>query len=122
MCSNCIDIFPFNGCIEEEFCQLANNIYRSNWFYQNVNNSIFNPFQVNLDSEHYHSMDDHEPDINYYLKCQNLKNICNSDYYETDEYNNKITKISSSTLLTMFHKIRSASKNSGNISNFWMHF
>jgi len=116
ICRYCADIFPFNICIDEElFKKLANNTYTSNskLITRDCNTLIFNPFELSSRENDNNSWDDNDPDVNYFLQDQNLKNMCNSEYYDIEEFQKNILEINTTQTLSMIHtNIRSACKHS----------
>ena len=114
MCTYCIyDCLPF-VCIDDEnlfmetLLELRDDIFTLSL--QELNEKIFNPFELNQDSLSDPLMDV-DPDNNYF---SNLTiSTLNSEYYLEDSFNNKCNELSiSSKNFSMIHmNIRSAQKN-----------
>ena len=122
MCLSCIDLFPFNQCLDESsFLQLTTNMYTQRLFIpQNYNAMLFDPFQLQSNSSH-NNWDDQDPDIHYYATKHNLTNLCNSEYYDIENFIKASSNMKSPTTLSLIHSnIRSASKNADNMSTFLM--
>ncbi len=85
MCTNCINIFPFNINSDNElFIKLANNSYRMKLSI-NCDELLFDPFRLIYDlNTSIHSGDDYDPDINYYDKSSKFDNLCESKYFDSD--------------------------------------
>ena len=112
MCPDCMNIFPFNHCVDDDlFLQLTSNVYDRDLFIpRNSNELLFEPFDLQSDIFDNNDWDEHDPDIQYYLKTQNLINMCNSEYYDVDQFNSAILNIQSKTTFS--------SKNADDLSTF----
>ena len=93
MCSSCINIFPFNQCLDESiFLQRTTNNYTPRLFIpHNYNDKMFDPFELQsttVTDSCYNNWDDQDPDIQYYATSHNLRNLCNSEYYDVEKFIN----------------------------------
>ena len=82
----------------------------------NCEHFLFNPFELKDTVKDAIPCDEYDPDIHYYSDSQN---ICDSSYFDIDEFNATISKSKLAKRLSMNHcNIRSASKNSNDFSNY----
>jgi len=118
LCRNCINIFPFNHCQDNDlFLQLANNTYTNKGLRSRCNELIFDPFETN--SLDINSWDKSDPDLNYYIHNQDMS-TCNSEYFDIEPFNEalKQTNLHCGTFSLLHNNIRSASKNANDLSIF----
>jgi hypothetical protein len=114
-CNQCINIFPFNHIsFHDNFIAALSSTNVQN--IPDYTELVFNPLEIN-DSENNISIDEIDPDSYFDGLQQNIRDVCNSNYYtdemllqlakRNDKYDNK---------LSMMHcNIRSLSKNCDNL-------
>lgn len=119
-CHKCICLFPFNHIIDENvFVKLTKNIWKRNIPF-NCEDLLFDPFEHLKLNDVKLPCDQYDPDIQHYSGSQNIDEVCNSNYYDNEEFNNMISD-NSSRKLSFYHcNVRSARHNSTNLSNYMM--
>ena len=116
MCHNCIYVFPFNTVLEQDlFVKLTQNQWKSNVTIK-CQDLLFDPFErlkshdIKLPCDHYH------PDIQHFTDSHNIDEVCNSNYYDSEEFNNMLPN---NAKLSFYHcNLRSAKHNSIDLSNY----
>ena len=86
--------------------------------YRNCENILFNPFEFVVDENNALPCDDYDPDLHYYSQSQKFTDLCNSNYYDIDQFNNNSSPPKKDKQFSMYHcNIRSVTKNGNNLSN-----
>ncbi len=117
ICRDCINVLPFNNIVDNDnfLKAITNNDNRS---YLGCENILFNPFELLPDTNVTAPYSDYDPDMHYYNSSQHLSNLCNSKYYDMEEFNKATLIQKKENHYSMFHcNIRSVTKNRNNLSN-----
>ena len=119
ICDICVNIFPFNNIISNESFvkNVTNNDTQPNLTCDKL---LFNTFEVhedNMDTQNMLPCTDTDPDQHYYSQLHDSQKLCDSKYYNIDEFNRATIRNVNYKKFSMYHcNIRSATKNGNNLS------
>jgi hypothetical protein len=116
MCNECINILPFNHLSEND--EFMNTLTKNDSKpYLNCQNLLFNPFELLPDNDKAYPCSSYDADQHYFNQSHEINNLCNSNYYNIDEFNNANSSQHKEKQCSMYHcNIRSVTKNGNNLS------
>ena len=121
-CLSCSgSMFPFNHLIDE--WEYLSAILEQSITYRPLalSNLVFNPFDFNdIDASNVGSLQDSDPDLQYFNDATTIENVCHCDYYLEDTFKSKLKDMNLvHECFSLFHlNIRSIPKNLDNLEHY----